>query len=112
MSSPPPCRTLEGLVVETWGREALDRADVMQFLEPHRRDIERLMDDFDEDTQSWRDYSACIWGGWGGSEGAIPRAVWRQIDELMRAPPSPPALCEARGPGGPYRTAPTPGEGS
>jgi hypothetical protein len=105
---------LEGLVADAWGDAAAERADVMALLEPFREDVERLMDDFNEDEQSWRDYSACIWEGWGGSEGAIPRAVWRRIDELMKTPePSPaPPLGEPRGAGGPYRSLPASGDGS
>lgn len=82
MSSPPYPRTLEGLVDDEWGRGTSARHDVMALLEPHRVDVENLMGDFDDDTQSWRDYSGCIWG-YRGEDGAIPREVIRQVDKLV-----------------------------
>ncbi len=86
MSSPPSERTLEGLIEDAWGPGAV-RPDVLAILEPYREDVENALDAFIDDEQSWRDYSACIWGGWSDSdEGVIPRAVLRAVQELLTKP--------------------------
>lgn len=91
MSSPPSPCDFDGLIGEAWGKHALDRPDVMALLEPYREVVDGRMDDFDDDTQSWRDYSGCIWG-WRrpDDEGAIPFAVQDAVGELLKRPaPSP-----------------------
>ena len=90
MSSPPSPRDLDGLIAEEWGQGALDRPDVMVVLEPYRERVDYLMDDFDEETQSWRDYCACIWGygrkAGPSMEGAIPYDVQERVAELLKKP--------------------------
>ena len=88
MSSPPEPRTFEGLVAEEWGAAALTRPDVMALLEPYRETVQTKLDDFDDETQSWRAYCGCIYG-WGRGphdEGAIPNAVQDAVVELLKQP--------------------------
>lgn len=92
MSSPPSPRDFNGLIAETWGAGALDRPDVMALLEPYREHVDYLMDDFDEENQSWRGYCGCIYGhgrGAYGGDGAIPYAVQDQVALLMQQPAPP-----------------------
>ncbi len=80
MSSPPDDRSLEGLIADNWGNHAV-RPDVLALLEPYRESAEYHAEDFDEETQSWRDYQASIFGG------AIPDDVMRAVAALLDQPP-------------------------
>ncbi len=76
MSSPPAERTLEGLIADAWGPIAVC-PDVLTLLEPYRERVEYLLDAFEDETQSWRDYCACIYGE------ALPNEAMDKVDELV-----------------------------
>lgn len=57
-----PERTLEGFVADSLFKcTEQDEAAVVKILEPLREQIEAQMEDYDEETQSWRDYRNQMW---------------------------------------------------
>lgn len=56
-----PGRTLEALASDTWmsSTPELERLTV-EALEPHRADIELLLEGYDDEEHSWRDYRNSI----------------------------------------------------
>lgn len=86
MSSPPSPRTFEGWIVEDFGEAALTHPDVMALLEPYRERVDYLLDAFEEDCMSWRDYCGCIYGWSDREEGAVPHRVYEAALALARSP--------------------------
>lgn len=78
MSSPPPDRSLEGLIADNWDARAV-RPDVLALLEEYRESIEYTADDFDDDAQSWRDYRPGVFG-------SVPEEVMAAVNELLKTP--------------------------
>lgn len=78
MSSPPNERTLEGIITDTCGRIAVC-PDMLNLLEPYRDHVEHLLNEFNESSQSWRDYCGCIYGE------AIPNEILDKVDALVTA---------------------------
>lgn len=88
VSSPPEPRTFEGWIGEEWPG-ATRRPDVMAVLEPYREAVQYALDDFDDETQSWRDQCGRIYG-WGPkphNEGAVPYAIQDKVSEMMSREP-------------------------
>lgn len=76
MSSPPHPLTWQTFVedcIDTQPPQVFER--VLAVLEPHRFDS--LLDDFDEDEHSWRDYGGSLWL-------LIPAAVRAEVARIVR----------------------------
>lgn len=77
----------DGLDMESWINDSFfwDRCPPQSFekivaiLEPCRVDLEYQIADFDEDTQSWRDYRNAMWD-------CIPKQISVQIDNIIQNP--------------------------
>ncbi len=77
MSSPPGDLSLEGLIADNWDEVAARDPRVVALLEPYRESVEYVAGDFDEETQSWRDYRGAVWS-------TVPEEVMQRVSELMR----------------------------
>lgn len=76
MSSPPDDRTLEGLIADNWNDRYV--SIVLPFVEEYRESIENIASDFDEESQSWRDYRRAVWS-------PVPDSVFDAIEEAIDA---------------------------
>lgn len=85
MSSPPSPRDFEGWIEEDWPG-ATKRPDVMAILEPYRETVTAALDDFEDDTMSWRSYCGTIYGYTLHEDGRVPHAVLAEVTRLMREP--------------------------
>jgi hypothetical protein len=73
MSSIPGYTLEDFLEDELYG--AIPSVEMVALCEPYRESVEYALDDFDQETQSWRDYSS-------GVADHIPEKVWFKIEEL------------------------------
>ena len=74
MSSPPDKLDLENLIADNWHESAVRIA--LPFLEEYRESIEHVARDYDEETQSWRDYRSAVWS-------PVPDSVFDAIEEAI-----------------------------
>jgi hypothetical protein len=81
VSSPPSDRTLEGLIEDNWDEVVARDPRVVALLEPYRDTLEYLADDFDEESQSWRDCRSAIWD-------TVPEDIRRRVREVAAEPPT------------------------
>ena len=76
MSSPPEDRSLEGLVADNWDDAVV--SVVLSLLEPYREPVEHIANEYDESTQSWRDYRRAVWS-------PVPDSVFDEIEVLLNS---------------------------
>lgn len=74
MRSPHEDMSLEGLIADNWDDGVVHVA--LPFLEPYRESIEDIARDYDENTQSWRDYRSAVWS-------PVPEDVFEKIEEVI-----------------------------
>jgi hypothetical protein len=75
-----------GYTLEDWLEDALmgvpkdseDFRQIVAILEPARGDIERYLDDYDEEEHGWRDYRDGLWN-------CVPKDLTLKVDEILDA---------------------------